>query len=81
MIQKPYWMNKNTLTDETSRFTGALNASLKTDRLGGMCHTQVLINIPVPIRFVAQAVRLSRYQNGYMSKGDVNYQYNNERNV
>ena len=29
-VENPYWiLNKNTLTDETSRFTGAVNASLK----------------------------------------------------
>lgn len=77
-VENPYWiLNKNTLTDETSRFTGAVNASLKlTDwwdvfaRAGIDKYTTSSNTLRRPGGAVKQI-----YQNGYMSKGDVNYQY------
>ena len=77
-VENPYWiLNKNTLTDETSRFTGAVNASLKlTDwwdvsaRAGIDKYTTSSNTLQRPGGAVKQI-----YQNGYMSKGDVNYQY------
>ena len=77
-VENPYWiLNKNTLTDETSRFTGAVNASLKlTDwwdvsaRAGIDKYTTRSNTLRRPGGAVKQI-----YQNGYMSKGDVNYQY------
>lgn len=77
-VENPYWiLNKNTLTDETSRFTGTVNASLKlTDwwdvsaRAGIDKYTTSSNTLRRPGGAVKQI-----YQNGYMSKGDVNYQY------
>ena len=77
-VENPYWiLNKNTLTDETSRFTGAVNARLKlTDwwdvsaRAGIDKYTTSSNTLRRPGGAVKQI-----YQNGYMSKGDVNYQY------
>ena len=77
-IENPYWiLHKNDLTDETSRFTGAINASLKlTDwwdvsaRAGIDKYTTSSYTLRRPGGAVVE-----KYQNGYMSKGDVNYQY------
>jgi len=77
-IENPYWiLNKNTLTDETSRFTGALNASLKlTDwwDVSARAGIDKYTTSSNTLRRAGGAVK-QIYQNGYMSKGDVNYQY------
>lgn len=77
-VENPYWiLNKNTLNDETSRFTGAINASLK---LADWWDVSARAGID---KYTTSSYTLRRpggavkpiYQNGYMSRGDVNYQY------
>lgn len=77
-VENPYWiLHKNTLNDETSRFTGAINASLK---LADWWDVSARAGID---KYTTSSYTLRRpggavkpiYQNGYMSKGDVNYQY------
>ena len=77
-VENPYWiLNKNTLSDETSRFTGAINASLKiTDwwDVSARAGIDKYETSSYTLRRPGGAV-VEKYQNGYMSKGDVNYQY------
>lgn len=77
-VENPYWiLNKNTLNDETSRFTGAINANLKltnwwdvSARAGIDKYTTSSYTLREP-----GGAGVEKYQNGYMSKGDVGYQY------
>lgn len=77
-VENPYWiLNKNKLDDETSRFTGAINASLKlTDwwDVSARAGIDKYTTSSSTLRRAGGAVK-PIYQNGYMSKGDVNYQY------
>ena len=77
-VENPYWiLNKNTLNDETSRFTGAINASLEiTDwwNVSARAGIDKYTTSSYTLRRAGGAT-VEDYQNGYMSKGDVNYQY------
>ncbi|MCI1682220.1 MAG: SusC/RagA family TonB-linked outer membrane protein [Bacteroides sp.] len=76
--ENPYWiLNKNKMTDDTDRFTGTINASLKlTDwwdvsaRVGLDKYTTSAYTYRAPGGAVKEI-----YQDGYLSKGDVQYQY------
>ncbi len=64
------------MTDETSRFYGCVNASLKLTDWWDVSARAVLINtLPVQYASASGGAVKQIYQNGYMSKGDVNYQY------
>lgn len=77
-VENPYWiLNRNTLNDETSRFTGAVNATVKlaswwdvSARAGIDKYTTSTYTLREP-----GGAGVEKYQNGYMSKGDVGYQY------
>lgn len=77
-VENPYWiLNKNKMTDETSRFTGAINASLKiTDwwDISARVGIDKYTTGSYTYRSEGGAVK-EKYQNGYLAKGDVNYQY------
>lgn len=77
-VENPYWiLNKNVLTDETSRFTGALNANLNITEwwnVAARAGIDKYTTSSYTLRRPGGAV-VEKYQNGYMSKGDVNYQY------
>ena len=76
--ENPYWIiNKNKLYDNTNRFTGAANASLKiTDwwnvsaRVGYDQYTTEAYTYIAPEGCVS-----TKYQNGRLSKSDYNYEY------
>lgn len=77
-VENPYWiLNRNTLNDETSRFTGAVNATVQlaswwdvSARAGIDKYTTSTYTLREP-----GGAGVEKYQNGYMSKGDVGYQY------
>lgn len=77
-VENPYWiLNKNDLTDETSRFTGTVNASLKlTDwwDVSARAGIDKYTTGSYTLRRAGGAV-VEKYQNGYLSKGTVDYQY------
>ena len=77
-LENPYWLiNKNKMTDKTTRFTGAVNANLKltdwwdiTGRVGVDEYTTDAYTYTAP-----QSVAVERYQKGYLSKGVNRYEY------
>lgn len=76
--ENPYWIiNKNKLTDQTKRFTGALNASFDiadwwsiSARVGYDQYTTDAYTYIAP-----EAVTKEMYQNGRLSKSDYTYNY------
>jgi TonB-linked SusC/RagA family outer membrane protein len=77
-VENPYWiLNKNKMTDETSRFTGSLYAELKltpwwniTARTGIDKYTTNSYTYEAP-----GGALLEKYQNGFLSKSREDYQY------
>jgi len=77
-VENPYWiLNRNTLTDKTTRFTGNVSANIKvTDwwdisaRAGIDRYTTDAYTYRGPGGAVVE-----RYQNGYLAKSDYTYQY------
>ncbi|WP_321436099.1 SusC/RagA family TonB-linked outer membrane protein [uncultured Bacteroides sp.] len=77
-VENPYWiLNKNKMSDSNSRFTGALNASLKltdwwdvSSRVGIDRYTIDSYTYTAPGGAVVE-----KYQDGYLSKGAYTYQY------
>lgn len=76
--ENPYWiLNKNKMTDGTSRFTGSLHADLKvtpwwtlTARAGIDKYTTNSYSYEAP-----GGALLEKYQNGFLSKSREDYQY------
>ncbi len=76
--ENPYWIiNKNELTDATSRFTGALNASVKiADWWDVTARAGIDEYTTKPYTYIApQAAVKEMYQKGSLSKGISSYQY------
>jgi TonB-linked SusC/RagA family outer membrane protein len=77
-VENPYWiLNKNDITDVTTRFTGSLNASLKlTDwwdvaaRAGIDKYSTDSYTYTSPGSAVVE-----KYQSGFLSKSALDYQY------
>ncbi|MHB9055022.1 MAG: SusC/RagA family TonB-linked outer membrane protein [Paludibacteraceae bacterium] len=76
--ENPYWIiNKDKMTDKTSRFTGALSASYKitnwwdiSSRVGYDQYTTSAYGYIAPGSVVKET-----FQNGRLSKSDYNYSY------
>jgi TonB-linked SusC/RagA family outer membrane protein len=77
-IENPYWIiNRNKLTDMTTRFTGNINANAKitewwdvSARAGIDKYTTDAYTYRAPGGAVNE-----KYQNGYLAKSDYHYQY------
>ena len=77
-LENPYWLiNKNKMTDEQSRFTGAINANLKIadwwDIIGRVGIDEYTTNSY--FYRAPQGAVVERYQKGYLSKGAYRYDY------
>lgn len=77
-IENPYWiLNRNKMTDETSRFTGSIHADLK---ILPWWHVSARVGLDkystdsYTYRAPGGAV-LEKYQNGFLSTARVDYQY------
>ncbi len=77
-LENPYWIiNKNKLSDQTSRWTGSVNASLDlTDWFNVVYRVGLDTYTYDEYTYIAPGGAVSeRYQNGRLSKSDRTYQY------